>query len=205
MAVQFGSDGTAVAKQIGISENEARQLVTNLLSGMKGLASFKEKAGKALMQKGYVDIMPQTGHKAYWWDYDKWKERQASFTKEFWDDYRTNHKGTGDEVAQMVKEHFQAQSKWRDRLSLNLPTQGSCAVLIKEATTQLFNWIIDNNYFKKILIVNITHDEINSEFPKELEDTYPKLVSDIMQQVAAKYYHKLPIPAEASVGKYWIH
>ena len=204
-AVQFGSDGTAVAPQLGISIEDARKLVTNLLSGMKGLASFKSKAGKAVMQKGYVEIMPQTGHKAYWWDYKEWKERQKSFNDTFWNEYRLYHKGTGDEVAKKVKEHFQAQSKWKDRMSLNLPTQGGGAIVLKEAMINWFNWVIDNNYFGKILLVNLTHDECNSEFPQELKDTYPKLVEQIMEDAAAKYYHKLPIPAVAEVGNYWIH
>ena len=42
-------------------------------------------------------------------------------------------------------------------------------------------------------------------FPEELKDTYPKIVEDIMEKAAAKYYHKLPIPAVAEVGQYWIH
>lgn len=204
-AVQFGSDGTAAAPQLGISVEEARTLVNNLLKGMKGLASFKEKAGQEVMKKGYVVILPQTGHKAYWWDYDKWLERQKSFTQEFWEDYRINHKGTGDAVAKEVKEHFQAVSKWRDRMSLNLPTQGGGAICLKDACTTLFNWIVDNGYFGIIKLVNFTHDEINSECPKELEDIYPNLVATIMQETCAKYFTKLPIPAEASVGEYWIH
>ena len=204
-AVQFGSDGTAVAPQLGISVEEARQLVSNLLQGMKGLASFKEAAGKELMKKGYVLIMPQTGHKAYWWDYDVWKDRQKSFTSEFWDNYRAYHKGTGDEVAQKVKEHFKAVSKWRDRNSLNMPTQGGGAIVLKDAMIDWFNWVVDNGYFGKILLVNLTHDECNSEFPEELKDTYPKKVEEIMANSAAKYYHKLPIPAVAEVGDYWIH
>ena len=204
-AVQFGSDGTAAAPQLGISVEEARILVNNLLKGMTGLASFKRKAGQELMKNGYVDILPQTGHKAYWWDYDKWKERQASFTSEFWENYRQNHKGTGDAVAKKVKEHFQAVSKWRDRMSLNLPTQGGGAVCLKDACTTLFNWIVDNGYFGIIKLVNFTHDEINSECPEELKDTYPNLVATIMEKTCAKYFTKLPIPAEASVGTHWIH
>ena len=204
-AVQFGSDGTAAAPQLGISVEEARTLVNNLLKGMKGLASFKERAGQEVMKNGYVLILPQTGHKAYWWDYDKWKERQKSFTQEFWEDYRINHKGTGDAIAKEVKEHFQAVSKWRDRMSLNLPTQGGGAVCLKDACTTLFNWIVDNGYFGIIKLVNFTHDEINSECPKELENIYPNLVATIMQETCAKYFTKLPIPAEASVGEYWIH
>lgn len=129
--MQFGSDGTAAASQLKISVQEARELVNNLLKGMTGLASFKQKAGKDLMNRGYVLIMPQTGHKAYWWDYNKWKERQESFNQEFWEDYRNYHKGTGDNVAVQVKKHFQAVSKWRDRMSLNLPTQGEPFALNK--------------------------------------------------------------------------
>ena len=204
-AVQFGSDGTAAAPQLGISVEEARILVNNLLKGMTGLASFKQKAGQELMKNGYVDILPQTGHKAYWWDYDKWKERQASFTSEFWENYRQNHKGTGDAIAKEVKEHFQAVSKWRDRMSLNLPTQGGGAVCLKDACTTLFNWIVDNGYFGIIKLVNFTHDEINSECPEELKDIYPDLVATIMEKTCAKYFIKLPIPAEASVGTHWIH
>ena len=204
-AVQFGSDGTAAAPQLGISVEEARTLVNNLLKGMKGLASFKERAGQKVMKNGYVLILPQTGHKAYWWDYDKWKERQKSFTQEFWEDYRINHKGTGDAIAKEVKEHFQAVSKWRDRMSLNLPTQGGGAICLKDACITLFNWIVDNGYFGIIKLVNFTHDEINSECPKELENIYPNLVATIMQETCAKYFTKLPIPAEASVGEYWIH
>lgn len=204
-AVQFGSDGTAAAPQLGISVEEARTLVNNLLKGMKGLASFKERAGQEVMKNGYVVILPQTGHKAYWWDYDKWKERQKSHTQEFWEDYRINHKGTGDAIAKEVTEHFQAVSKWRDRMSLNLPTQGGGAICLKDACTTLFNWIVDNGYFGIIKLVNFTHDEINSECPKELENIYPNLVAAIMQETCAKYFTKLPIPAEASVGEYWIH
>lgn len=204
-AVQFGSDGTAVAPQLGISVEEARKLVQNLLNGMTGLKSFKERKSKFVLQNGYVEIMPQTGHRGYWYDWKDWKERQASFTPEFWDDYKAHHKGTGDRVAQMVKEHFQAKSKWCDRMSLNMPTQGGGAILLKIAATRLFNWIVDNGYFGKIKLVNFTHDEINSEFPEELKDTYPKLVEQFMLEAGAMFYHKLPIPAEAAVGDHWIH
>ena len=90
-------------------------------------------------------------------------------------------------------------------MSLNLPTQGGGAVVLKEFAIEWFNWVVDNGYFGKILLVNLTHDECNSEFPKELKDTYPQMVAQMMEASCAKYYHKLPIPAEASVGTHWIH
>lgn len=204
-AVQFGSDGTAVAPQLKISVEEARQLVINLLNGMSGLKSFKEKWSKFVLDNGYMPILPDTGHRGYWHDWEHWKEVQASYTKEFWDNYKQYHKGTGDDVCKEVKQHFQAKSKWCDRMSLNLPTQGGGAVVLKEAATALYRWIVDNGYWGKILFVNFTHDEINSEFPEELKDIYPQLVAKTMQEAAAKYYHKLPIPAEPEVELFWKH
>lgn len=202
-AVQFGSDGTAVAPQLGISVEEARQLVNNLLKGMTGLANFKRIGSQNVRKLGYVEAHPLTGHKCYWWDHQKWLERQASFTSEFWDNYKLYHKGTDSSVAKEVKEHFQAASKW-DRMALNIPTQGGGAIVLKEASIRLFDWIIDNNYFNKILLVNLTHDEINSEFPKEVAE-WPSIVAKTMQDAAAKYYYKLPIPAEAEVSNCWVH
>lgn len=203
-AVQFGSDGTAVAPTLKIPVEDARKLVSNLLDGMKGLASFKQKGSQFVRSHGYVVIMPQTGHRTTWADWEEWKKRQASFTNEFWEDYKKNHKGTGDYIAKEVSTHFKAGSYW-DRMALNLPTQGGGAVVLKTAIIDLYNWVIDNGYWGKILFVNFTHDEINSEFPKELKDTYPQVVSKIMEEAAAKYYHKLPIPAVPEVGDHWIH
>lgn len=123
-AVQFGSDGSAVAPQLKISIDAARQLVQNLLNGMTGLKAFKERGSKFVLQNGYVEILPQTGHRGYWHDWNYWKQVQNSYTQEFWEDFRLNHKGTGDKIALEVKAHFKAKSKWCDRMSLNLPTQG---------------------------------------------------------------------------------
>ena len=72
----------------------------------------------------------ETGHKMYWWDHKQWLERQKSFTQEFWDDYRTNHKGTGDSIALTVRKHFQAAGEW-GRKARNAPTQGELIALVK--------------------------------------------------------------------------
>lgn len=201
-AVQFGSDGTAVAPQLKIPVEEARQLVQNLLQGMSGLKRFKENSARAIWQKGYVEILPQTGHRGYWYDYAYIKRTLSNMD---WEDYRLNHKGTHDSVQQFVRELFQIRSKWCDRLGLNLPTQGGGAVVLKVAMINLYNWVIENGYWGKILFCNFTHDECNTEFPAELKDTYPKLVAQFMADAAAQFYHKLPIPAVPEVEPYWKH
>lgn len=47
--------------------------------------------------------------------------------------------------------------------------------------------------------------EINTEFPKELKDTYPKIVQDLMSKAGKELCKKVDVPAEASIGDFWIH
>ena len=62
-----------------------------------------------------------------------------------------------------------------------------------------------NGYFGTILFCVFVHDEIDCECPKEIAEDFAKVMQDIMEKAAAKYYKKLPIPAEASIGDHWIH
>jgi DNA polymerase I-like protein with 3'-5' exonuclease and polymerase domains len=139
-----------------------------------------------------------------WWDWEHWKENQERFNKPgFWEDFKANHKGTGDTVALEVRHHFQAASKY-DRLARNVVTQGTGAIILKSAMTTLFDWIVDNGYFNIIHICVAVHDEINCDYPESLTK-FPDVLETIMENAAAKYCKSLPIPAEASVGDYWIH
>ena len=56
-----------------------------------------------------------------------------------------------------------------------------------------------------MLLCALVHDEIDFEFPKELEDVCPEIIQKIMLESAAKYCKSLPIPADASTGAHWIH
>lgn len=200
---QFGGSEFSIMGSMGCSIEEARAFKEAYDKGFPGITAFKQKGSKFVRQNGYVLICQATGHKMYWWDWEKWKEEQESFTEQFWEEYRQFHKGTNDEIAQMVSRHFKIGSKW-DRMALNSPTQGTGSIILKDAVTQLFNWVIDNNLFGKIKFCAFVHDEICVEFPKEM-DFFPKMLEQLMQDSAAKYCKALPIPAEASVGDYWIH
>ena len=186
-AYMFGAAAHTISQAANCSEEQAQAYIDALDKEFTGVSSFAKRGSKFVREHGYILICPYTGHKMYWWDWKEWKERQASFTQEFWEDYRLHHKGTGDSVALMVREHFQAAGKY-DRMARNSVTQGTGAIIMKEAITQLFN----------------VHDEIVCDFPKEL-DFFPKKLETIMEEAAAKYCKTLPIPAEASVDVCWRH
>ena len=128
---QFGGSEFAIQNSMGCSLEEAQEFKNAYDSGFPGIAEFKKKGSAFVRKNGYILMCEYSGHKMFWWDHAKWLERQKSFTPEFWDDYKLNHKGTGDWVCQEVREHFQAASKW-DRMALNAPTQGELSIALNK-------------------------------------------------------------------------
>lgn len=202
--IQFGGSAYGLATQLAISEEEAQKYVDKYYNKFKGIADFKKRGSEFVRKNGYILMCQYSGHKMFWWDHDRWIERQKSFTQEFWDDYRTHHKGTGDKVAQEVRQHFQAASKW-DRMALNSVTQGSGIVILKIGMTNFFHWIVEQGYFGIVELAALIHDESNTIFPKELKDIVPPMQQKCMEEAAALICTKLPIPAKPDVATYWRH
>ena len=201
---QFGGSEFAIQGAMGCTIEEAREFKEAYDSGFPGIADFKKKGSEFVRKNGYILMCKYSGHKMYWWDHDEWLDRQASFTQQFWEDYRNNHKGTGDAIAQEVSMHFKAASKW-DRMALNAPTQGSGAVILKLAVTDFFNWIVDNGYFGKVELAAVVHDEVNIIYPKELHDIVPKKLQECMEKAASLICTQLPIPASPEISDHWVH
>ena len=122
-AYMFGAAAPTIAQSANCSVEQAQEYIDRLDKGFTGISRFAREGSKFVRKNGYVLINKYTGHKMYWWDHDKWLERQKSFTSEFWDEYKAYHKGTTSRIALEVREHFQAASKW-DRMARNAPTQG---------------------------------------------------------------------------------
>lgn len=220
-AKQFGGSEFSIAGTLGCTVEEARIFSKAYDEGFKGVTDFKIKGGKFVKDNGYVLICEETGHKMYWWDHKNWKDQSKTFTQEFWESYRSIkeyylqevelHKENPTlfskpilpKVMEDVSKHFKAGSKY-ERMALNSPTQGSGIIVLKHAMTNFFKWIIDNNLFGIVLIVNLVHDEAVIEYPKTLENTY-KILKQYMEDSAAVFCKKLPIPAQPEVGSYWIH
>lgn len=188
---------------MGCSLEKAQEFADAYNRGFKGIAKFKVKGSKFVRSHGYIVLNPITGHKTYWWDWEEWCARQKTFTQDFWEEYRRYHKGTNDDVAKLVSMHFKAGSKW-DRKALNSVTQGTGAICLKVAARKFFDWVMDNGHFNVVKIVNFVHDELCIEYPESMPEL-GKMLEKIMEETAAIYCKSLPIPAEASVGKHWIH
>ncbi len=200
---QFGGSAYAIQNATGKSLEESQKFADAYAKGFPGIAQFKKIGSQKVRKLGYIMLSPLTGHKSYWPGHDAWVAKQKEFTPEFWENYKLYHKGTGDAVARMVSEHAKEGSKY-DRKALNSPTQGQGAVILKHSQIAVFNWVVDHGYFGKVLLNNLTHDEANWEYPEELKE-FPNILKSEMEKSASVFCKSLPIPAEASIGKFWIH
>lgn len=198
-----GNDSTLVA-QYGMTPEDAKSIYDNYMSGFPGIADFQAKQKDFVVKNGYILISPVTGHKAFWWDWKVWKKRQASFDREFWDNYREFHKGTGDSIAKKVSTHFKAKTKL-EKNSCNSPLQGSGAAIFKIFNRMLFDWVVDNGYFNIVKFCVPVHDEINAECPEEMKQMVSDKIQEVMKDAARPFLHVLELDSDSTISDHWIH
>lgn len=204
---QFGGSAKAIQNALGCTMEEAKEIAQNYKEGFTGIAEFKVKGFELAKQRGYVLICGQTGHRIYLQGWKEWKRMQED--ESFWEEYNAAHdtllwntfKNT--EVYRIASEARRESSKWA-RLALNSPTQGTGIIILKEAITNFFKYIVEHNLFGVVLLCDLIHDEACIEYPKTIPEI-EKILVHCMEEASAKYCKKLPIPAEAATGLYWIH
>jgi DNA polymerase I-like protein with 3'-5' exonuclease and polymerase domains len=200
----YGAGAPTVAKQIGCSVEEAQGYIDKINDSFGGITAFAKEGAKQAKKLGYILINKETGARLNWPDFEDWKSINDTFTSRFWEEYKLHHKGKrGDPVVALVSKNFRRGSSW-ERYARNAPIQGTAAQILKKALTSLFNWIVDNNYFNKIKIVALVHDEICCEYPEGITN-FPQILVTIMTNASKMFMENFPIPAEANVGDYWIH
>jgi DNA polymerase I-like protein with 3'-5' exonuclease and polymerase domains len=172
---------------------------------MRGMAAYKKKAAKFVKEHGYLVINEQTGHRIYWPEWPEWKAVEDTFTSDFWEEFRIYHQGTDDEVCRKVAQHRKKGEAWLEKNVLNYPIQGGSAIVLKQAAADLFEWVVRNKLFNKVLFCVFVHDEIDCECPEQISGIVTKKVEQIMEKAAGRFYKRLPIPSEGAVNTYWEH
>lgn len=196
----LGNWATLVANY-GMPKEEAMTIEENYKKGFAGATAYQEMCKKRTESTGIIYICKETGHIAKWWDWEEWHKRQVS--KEFWNNYKTL-KATGEPIPDIYQEHFAARNKW-DKNSVNSTTQGLGAVIFKHFNYELYKWVIQKGYFNKVKFCVPVHDEICLECPEELTEEVVKATKHFMESIGALYCHRLPLPAQEEIGKYWKH
>lgn len=193
-ALSYGGSASTLVTSLGISKKEAQDIVKNYQEGYKATMDFARRGSMFVRKYGYILINKQTGLKLWWWDHKQWL-KDEEYLQEHPEERRSSK----------FKTHNKAAAKY-DRLARNAPSQGSSASMSKTAVTNLFNWIVDNNYFEKVKIVSMVHDEVSCEFPdtEEFAD-FPKRLEKFMVDAGKIFVTSLDMKAVAETGTHWIH
>lgn len=211
-AFNYAGNATTIKRNFGITDEEADRIYNAYMSGFDGLKRYQDFRRKDWWQKGYIDLNPIAGYKAFIYDYNYLKELQSSFKEPgFWDYYREMKVDCPScDTVKKVREFFNRKSD-SDRQSVNYPIQHTGALCYKVSMINFFEWLRNSDLLFKVLITVTPYDEINCEAPEEIAEEVANKLHEIMVKAGAFFVKKCKLDAEisrledGSLPTYWIH
>ena len=100
-------------------------------------------------------------------------------------------------VPEIKSNNFNVR-QFGERVAMNAPIQGTAADIIKIAMVNVFDELKKNNLKSKLILQ--VHDELVIEAPDDEVETAKEILVNCMENVIKL---KLPLKAEAQVGKNW--
>ena len=103
-----------------------------------------------------------------------------------------------------IKKYFKRKADC-EKQACDYPIQGASAVMFKLANIYLYDYLVEHNLIFKVKLCVPAHDEIDLEAPEEIQDEMVQVLQDCMSRAGSEICKLLEVPAEAEVGKFWIH
>lgn len=205
--VAYGGDAHTIMMNYGKSKEEADRIYNSYMNGLSGVKKYQTFRRKDVMEKGYILINNIIGRRAHIYDYDTFLKPQMAKQSEpgFWDTYKELKQSSPEcTTVQDVKAFFKRKTA-SEKQSINYCIQGTGADMIKLAMIRLFNWILDNDLFEKVKIVNLIHDECTVECPDELAEQVSSKVQECMESAGDIFCTIVPIKADPVISPCWVH
>ena len=213
-AINYGGNADTLHRNKGIPQDQADQIYKNYMRGFSGLCAYQNFRRKDVMEKGYILMSPISCYRAHIYDFDKLKDLQNCFTRQFWDDYKLIPRDANgrkkprnedeEDMCQKVSTYFKRKSD-SERQSINYPIQHAGAMCYKIAAIDLFNWIVENKLFNVVKVVIGCHDEIDFECPEDIVDIVTEKTVEFMEHSGAIFCTRAPLTADVEIGDHWIH
>lgn len=189
-------------RNFGLTAERAKEIYDNYMKGFNGLKRYIDYRKKDWFSKGYIDLNPKVGYKAYIYDWKYLRDLQEKFKEpRFWDYYREMKINSPKcDTVLLVKEFFKRRSD-SDRQSVNYPIQHTGALCYKVSMINFFEYLRINNLLFKVLITVTPYDEINCEAPEEIAEDIAKVLYNIMIKAGAYFVKKVKLDADVSRHK----
>lgn len=154
-----GNDATLVATY-GFSPETAASIYNNYMKKFSGVAKYQAWCRKEVMNVGFIEHCPETGHKAYIYDFDKLKAAKEEMSRPgFWDRYKILKQiDPKSPEVQMVKYFFKRKSA-SEKQSINYRIQARGAICFKRFSIMFFQWLWKNNLLFTVKYCIPVHDK----------------------------------------------
>lgn len=195
-AINYGGNGSTIAKNTGISKKEGEFVYNNYFSAFPGLKDYFDYVLDLALHNHYILFNSLTGRKLFISaDEPVFKYAEEMADPYFWQ--RPN--------ARSIQSEYNKSKSALQRKAQNYPIQGSSADCSKLAGIILFNQLIQKDLLFKVKIVNMVHDEFNVEAPEEIAEEISDLVVNCMKAAGIQFCKTIPLSAESQIGDHWLH
>lgn len=197
-AIAYGGNGSTIAKNCNISKEDGDFVYNSYFEAFPNMKNYFTYVFNKASQDGFITFNPVTKRKYFFnkQENDYFKHRFDVSQPDFW---RDNH-----EAKSIFRAYNTAKSEI-SRVAQNFPIQGTAADTTKYACIILFKEILKRNWFGVVKIVNLVHDELLIECPKELIPEVEPLIVSSMEEGGKPFCRIVELKAEAMNGPYWIH
>lgn len=184
LAVVYGAESGRISKLMGITYDEAQEIIDDYLNAYEGLKSFMANQNKEVCTKGFVKT--KFG-----------RIRHLSQAKEIFDRYGHNIRDS-----KWAKKKGLGETHWKLKNMLNLaknfPIQGVAAHVVNRAAIAI------ENKFKQLGIegglVAQVHDELTCIVREDQAEQARKIMKDCMENTTKL---SVPLVAEPLIGDNW--
>jgi len=197
-SINYGGNGSTIAKNCSIPAKDGEFVYKSYFEAFPGLKEYFDLVAERAFHFGYVQFNNVTRRK-FFFDQD---ENDYFLTKEmvedpyFWQ--------TQANPRELQRRYNKAKSDIQ-RLAQNYPIQGTSADITKYACILFFSEILKRNWWLKVKIVNLVHDEILVECPIDMMDEVKEVLVNSMQDAGKPFCKIVPLKADAVHGDHWVH
>ena len=208
----YGGTSHTIMRNFGLSKTRAEEIERLYMSGFSGLKRYQDWRRKDWKQKGYIELNPAFGCKAYIYDYNYLTNLESKFEDPEYKSYYHEMKTINPNCDTVLeRKNFYKRVSESDRMSINYPIQHSGALCSMVAQIIFFNTLRDRDWLFKVLLTVCPYDEINCEAPEEIAEEVANILYTCMIKAGGYFCTKCKLDADISrdengnLPTYWIH
>ena len=207
-AIHYGGNGSTIAKNLGLTEEEGFAIEKAYLTNFPGIKAYFDKVIADMMRNGYILLNPILKHKRFIYNWDEINGLKKEFTQDFWTEYRKEKELDSakfhEELKPKVRKYFVEIGKFK-RDALNSPIQGTAAMITKLGAMYLFDALEKNDLLFTVKIHNLVHDEILVGCPHYISDSTALLTQKCMEKAGKFFVKVVTLKAKPLIGNHWVH